>query len=66
MTHPADVRLPDMDGLDAIPRCRDLAPETPIIVMTAHGTRQIAMNAINACAYDFFTKPLKRLSSRSS
>ena len=33
-----DVRLPDMDGLDAIPRCRDLAPETPIIVMTAHGT----------------------------
>jgi len=54
-----DVRLPDMDGLDAIPRCRDLAPETPIIVMTAHGTRQIAMNAINRGAYDFFTKPLK-------
>jgi two-component system, NtrC family, response regulator AtoC len=54
-----DVRLPDMDGLDAIPRCRDLAPETPIIVMTAHGTRQIAMNAITRGAYDFFTKPLK-------
>jgi two-component system response regulator AtoC len=54
-----DVRLPDMDGLDAIPRCRDLAPETPIIVMTAHGTRQIAMDAINRGAYDFFTKPLK-------
>jgi len=54
-----DVRLPDMDGLDAIPRCRDLAPETPIIVMTAHGTRQVAMNAITRGAYDFFTKPLK-------
>jgi len=54
-----DVRLPDMDGLDAIPRCRDLAPETPIIVMTAHGTRQIAMNAITRGAYDFFTKHLK-------
>ena len=54
-----DIRLPDMDGLDAIPRCRDLAPETPIIVMTAHGTRQIAMNAITRGAYDFFTKPLK-------
>ncbi|MEK7839231.1 MAG: response regulator, partial [candidate division NC10 bacterium] len=25
-----DVKLPDMDGLDAIPRCRDLAPDTPI------------------------------------
>src|SRR5262249_4844186 len=54
-----DVRLPDMDGLDAIPRVRDLAPETPIIVMTAHGTRQIAMNAVGRGAYDFFTKPLK-------
>jgi DNA-binding NtrC family response regulator len=48
-----------MDGLDAIPRCRELAPDTPIIVMTAHGTRQTAMDAITRGAYDFFTKPLK-------
>ena len=48
-----------MDGLDALPKCRELAPETPIIVMTAHGTRQIAMEAITRGAYDFFTKPLK-------
>jgi two-component system response regulator AtoC len=54
-----DVRLPDMDGLDAIPRCRELAADTPIIVMTAHGTRQTAMDAITRGAYDFFTKPLK-------
>ncbi|MGH7415324.1 MAG: sigma-54-dependent transcriptional regulator [Candidatus Rokuibacteriota bacterium] len=54
-----DIRLPDMDGLDAIPRCRELAPDTPIIVMTAHGTRQTAMDAITRGAYDFFTKPLK-------
>jgi DNA-binding NtrC family response regulator len=54
-----DVRLPDMDGLDAIPRCRELAPDTPIIVMTAHGTRETAMEAITRGAYDFFTKPLK-------
>jgi two-component system response regulator AtoC len=54
-----DVKLPDMNGLDAIPRCRDLAPDTPVIVMTAHGTRQVAMEAITRGAYDFFTKPLK-------
>ncbi len=54
-----DVKLPDMDGLDAIPKCRELASDTPIIVMTAHGTRQMAMEAINRGAYDFFTKPLK-------
>jgi two-component system response regulator AtoC len=54
-----DVRLPDMDGLDAIPKCRELAPETPAIIMTAHGTRPMAIEAINRGAYDFFTKPLK-------
>ena len=54
-----DVKLPDMDGLDAIPKCRELAAETPIIVMTAHGTRPIALDAVNRGAYDFFTKPLK-------
>jgi two-component system response regulator AtoC len=54
-----DVKLPDLDGLDALPRCRELAPDTPTIVMTAHGTRQIAMEAITRGAYDFFTKPLK-------
>jgi len=54
-----DVKLPDMDGLDALPKCREMAPETPIIVMTAHGTRQIALDAVNRGAYDFFTKPLK-------
>jgi two-component system response regulator AtoC len=54
-----DVRLPDMDGLDAISKCRELAPETPVIIMTAHGTRPMAIDAINRGAYDFFTKPLK-------
>jgi two-component system response regulator AtoC len=54
-----DVRLPDMDGLDAIPKCRDVASDTPIIVMTAHGTREVATEAITRGAYDFFTKPLK-------
>jgi two-component system response regulator AtoC len=54
-----DVKLPDMDGIDLIPKGRELAPETPIIVMTAHGTREIATEAIARGAYDFFTKPLK-------
>jgi DNA-binding NtrC family response regulator len=54
-----DVKLPDMDGIEALPKCRELAPETPIIVMTAHGTREIATEAITRGAYDFFTKPLK-------
>ena len=54
-----DVKLPDMDGIEAIPRIRELAPDTPVIVMTAYGTRQIALEAITRGAYDFFTKPFK-------
>src|SRR4030095_10568230 len=54
-----DVRLPDMDGLDAIPKCRDVASDTPIIVMTAHGTREAATEGISRGPYDFSPKPLK-------
>jgi two-component system response regulator AtoC len=54
-----DVKLPDMDGIEALPRIRELAPDTPVIMMTAYGTRQIALEAITRGAYDFFTKPFK-------
>ncbi|MFQ5944946.1 MAG: sigma-54-dependent transcriptional regulator, partial [Anaerolineae bacterium] len=54
-----DVKLPDVDGLGIIARCRSFAPETPVIVMTAYGTREVATEAIAQGAYDFFTKPLK-------
>src|SRR3989442_3688707 len=54
-----DLRLPDGDGLDAIPQCRELAPDTPIISMTAYTVRHAATEALRRGAYDFFTKPLK-------
>ena len=54
-----DLRLPDGDGLDAIPQCRELAPDTPIIAMTAYTVRRVATEALRRGAYDFFTKPLK-------
>src|SRR3989442_8888351 len=54
-----DLRLPDGDGLEAIPQCRELAPDTPIIAMTAYAVRHAATEALRRGAYDFFTKPLK-------
>src|SRR2546422_8281545 len=54
-----DLRLPDGDGLEAIPQVRELAPDTPIIAMTAYAVRQAATEALLRGAYDFFTKPLK-------
>ena len=54
-----DVSCPTWTVSRRSPKCRELAAETPIIVMTAHGTRTMALDAINRGAYDFFTKPLK-------
>src|SRR5882724_11369520 len=54
-----DMKLPDGNGADAIPQCQKLAPDTPIIAMTAYAGRQAATEALHRGAYDFFTKPLK-------
>jgi two-component system, NtrC family, response regulator AtoC len=54
-----DMKLPDGDGIDAIPHCRKLAPDTPVIAMTAYAGREAATDALRRGAYDFFTKPLK-------
>jgi len=54
-----DVRLPGMSGLDALHEVQKLDYRTPIIVMTAHGTRDTALQAVRMGAYDYFTKPFK-------
>ncbi|MEE9200360.1 MAG: sigma-54 dependent transcriptional regulator [Candidatus Brocadiales bacterium] len=54
-----DVRLPGMSGLDAIKKLHELDPSAPIIIMTAHGSRDMAIRAVQEGAYDFFTKPIK-------
>jgi len=54
-----DVMLPDGNGLDLLSRCREVAPDVPVILMTAHSTRQMATEAIGNGAYDFFSKPFQ-------
>lgn len=52
-----DLKLPDMDGLDIL---RNLAPELrtcPVIVITAHGSVNTAVEAMQAGAADFLVKP---------
>jgi DNA-binding NtrC family response regulator len=52
-----DVRLPGMDGLQFMQRLRDQNSQTPVIVMTAYGTVETAVEAMKAGALDFLPKP---------
>ena len=52
-----DLRLPGMDGLELIHRIRRLNEQTPIVVMTAFGTVENAVEAMKAGAMDFLPKP---------
>lgn len=53
-----DVRLPGMSGLEALEQIRRASPETFVVLMTAYGTAQTAIEAIQKGAYDYLTKPL--------
>ncbi|MEZ6044312.1 MAG: sigma-54 dependent transcriptional regulator [Planctomycetaceae bacterium] len=55
----ADVRLPgDRNGLDLISLILEQKPETTVIVITAHGTVETAVEAMRRGAFDFVTKPV--------
>lgn len=53
-----DIRLPDGDGLELLPKLREETPFARIIVMTAHGNERIAVDAMKAGAYEYLTKPV--------
>ena len=52
-----DVRMPGVDGLTLLDRIRALRPETQVVIMTAHGTMETAIQAMQRGAYDYLTKP---------
>ncbi len=55
-----DLMMPEMNGLDLLKAARALWPETEVIMMTAFGTVEKAVEAMKAGANDFVTKHLKR------
>src|SRR5574341_18316 len=54
-----DIRLPDMDGLAVLRAFQEASPESAVILMTAFGTVETAIQAIKAGAYDYVPKPFK-------
>jgi len=52
-----DLRLPDLDGIQALQKMKEIDPYVPVILLTAHGTTGRAVEAIKKGAFDFFEKP---------
>ncbi|RCK43145.1 ATPase AAA [Thalassospira profundimaris] len=52
-----DLLLPDMDGRDVLRMAHEVSPSTRIIVITAHGSVNVAVEAMRDGAYDFLLKP---------
>ena len=55
-----DVKMPDMDGLTALAKMRELKKELPVIMMSGHGTIDTAVKATQLGARDFLEKPISR------
>jgi two-component system, NtrC family, response regulator AtoC len=55
----SDVRMPRMDGLTLLREVQRLRPELMVIVMSAYGTHDTAIEAMKAGAYDYVSKPFK-------
>ncbi len=55
-----DLMMPQVSGVDLLKAARQVSPETEVVLMTAYGTVETAVEAMREGAYDFITKPLKR------
>ncbi len=56
-----DLMMPSMNGLDLLRASKTVSPETEFILMTAFGTVETAVEAMKEGAWDFVTKPFKRI-----
>ncbi|TFH18074.1 MAG: sigma-54-dependent Fis family transcriptional regulator [Lentisphaerales bacterium] len=54
----SDLVLPDIDGIEVLVRIRKINRETPVLIMTAYGSIQSAVQALKSGAYDYVLKPL--------
>jgi len=53
-----DLHLPDLYGSEVLTRIKKINTQTPVIILTAHGTQKDRLDCIQNGAYDFMQKPL--------
>jgi two-component system NtrC family response regulator len=54
-----DMKMPGMNGMELLEKCKMIKPELPVIMMTAYGTIELAVDAMKKNAYDYITKPFQ-------
>jgi DNA-binding NtrC family response regulator len=54
-----DLRMPDLDGIEVVKRLATLQPGVPVLILTAFVTMETAIEAIQAGAWDYLSKPLR-------
>ncbi len=54
-----DMKMPGMSGMELLEQVKKIKPEVPVIMMTAYGTIEMAVEAIKKGAYDYITKPFE-------
>ena len=55
-----DIKMPGMDGMELLRRVKTASPGTEVIVITAFGTIEMAVEAMKAGAFEYITKPFNR------
>jgi two-component system, NtrC family, response regulator AtoC len=54
----SDLRMPGLDGLELLKLCKAAQPDLEVILLTAHGTVDTAVEAMKAGAFDYLQKPI--------
>ena len=52
-----DVRMPEMSGVEALPKIKEIDPDIEVIVLTGHASVETAKSIIRNGAYDYLLKP---------
>ena len=55
-----DMRMPGLSGMELLEQIKERVPDVPVVVITAHGNVETAVQAMKAGAYDFIEKPFSR------
>jgi len=54
-----DMKMPGMSGMELLEACKKIKPDLPVIMMTAYGTIEMAVEAMKKHAYDYIQKPFE-------